>query len=183
MQIDLVPQLPRSGGYENIVTAMDVFFRYFLAYPTWNQDAITIAKVLNIIMTKHDYLPTTLNSDKGTAFMSHVLKEVAGVLGIPLKHATTKHAQTIGLPDRSHGSIKQALEIETGKRRLLRHKYVSIAVLSYNTTVPPQLLNLWPVKKREQLFVCSFFFRNVDHKTKLCIETQVVGNISQNFEI
>ena len=28
MQIDLVPELPPSGGYENIVTAMDVFSRY-----------------------------------------------------------------------------------------------------------------------------------------------------------
>ena len=90
-------------------------------------------------MTKHDYLPTTLNSDKGTAFMSHVLKEVAGVLGIPLKHATTKHAQTIGLPDRSQASIKQALKIETGEQRSLWHKYVNIAVLnsitSYHTSI------------------------------------------------
>ena len=36
MQIDLVPELPPSGGYENIVTAMDVFSRYFFAYPTSN---------------------------------------------------------------------------------------------------------------------------------------------------
>ena len=28
MQIDLVPELPPSGGYENIVTAMDVFSRH-----------------------------------------------------------------------------------------------------------------------------------------------------------
>ena len=49
--------------------------------------------------------------------MSHVIKEVAGVLYITLKHATTKHAQTIGLPERSHASIKQALKIETGERR------------------------------------------------------------------
>ena len=34
MQIDLVPELPQSGGYENIVTAMDVFSRYLFAYPT-----------------------------------------------------------------------------------------------------------------------------------------------------
>ena len=27
MQVDLVPELPPSGGYENIVTAMDVFSR------------------------------------------------------------------------------------------------------------------------------------------------------------
>ena len=134
MQIDLVPELPPSGGYENIVTAMDVFSRYLFAYPTANQDAKTIAKVIINIMTKHAYLPTTLISDKGTAFISHVIKEVAGVLGITLKHATTKHAQTIGLLERSHASIKQALKIETGERRSLWHKYVNIAVLNYNTS-------------------------------------------------
>ena len=34
MQHDLVPGLPPSGGYENIVTAMDMFFRSLFAYPT-----------------------------------------------------------------------------------------------------------------------------------------------------
>ena len=134
MQIDLVPELPPSGGYENIVTAMDVFSRCFFAYTTSSWDAKTIAKVLINIMTKHAYLSTTLISDKGTAFMSHVIKEVAGVLGITLKHATTKHAQTIGLLERSHASIKQALKIETGERRSLWLKYINIALLNYNTS-------------------------------------------------
>ena len=31
MQIDLVPILPPSGGYENIVTAMDVYSRCLFA--------------------------------------------------------------------------------------------------------------------------------------------------------
>ena len=122
MQIDLVPELPPSGGYENNVTAMDVFSRYVFAYPTSKEDPKKIAKVLINIMTKHAYLPTTLISDKGTAFMSHVIKEVAGVLGITLKHATIKHAQTMGLHEQSHASIKQALKIETGVRRSLWHK-------------------------------------------------------------
>ena len=53
MQIDLVPGLPPSGGYENIVTAMDVFSRYLFAHPTSNQDAKTIAKVIiNIILER-----------------------------------------------------------------------------------------------------------------------------------
>ena len=134
MQIDLVPGLPPSGGYETIVTAMDVFSRYLFAYPTSNKDATTIAKVIINIMAKHAYLPTTLISDKGTAFTSHVIKEVAGVLGNTLKHAATKHAQTIGLLERSHSSIKQTLMIETGERRSLWHKYISIAVFNYNTS-------------------------------------------------
>ena len=39
MQIDLVPQLPPSRGYENIVTATDVFSRYSFAYPTSKEEA------------------------------------------------------------------------------------------------------------------------------------------------
>ena len=84
-------------------------------------------------MTKHAYQPTTLISDKGTAFTSLVIKQVAGVLGITVKHAITEHAQTIRLLERYYASIKKALKIETGERRSLWHKYVSIAVLSYNT--------------------------------------------------
>ena len=134
MQIDLVPVLPPSGGYEYIVTAMDVFSRCLFDYPTSNQNATTIAKVIIKIMTKQAYLPTTLISYKGTAFTSHVTKEVASVLGITLKHGTTKRAQTIGLLERSHASIKQSLRIETGERRSLWHKYISIEVLRYNTS-------------------------------------------------
>ena len=130
MQIDLVPELPPSGGYENTVTAVDVFSQCLFAYRTSNQDVKIIAKVLINIMIKHAYLPTTVISDKGTAFMSHVIKEVAGVL--TLKDATTNLAQTTGLLERSNASIKQALKIETRERRSLSHKYVSIAVLDYN---------------------------------------------------
>ena len=36
MQIDLLPELPPSGGYENNNTAIDVFSRYALAYPVSN---------------------------------------------------------------------------------------------------------------------------------------------------
>ena len=134
MQIDLVPGLPPSGGYENIVTAMDVLSRYSFAYPTTNRDAKAVTKVIIDIMTKHAYLTATFISDKVTAFVSNVIKVVAGVLGITLKHATTKHAQRIGLLERSHASIKQALKIERGERRSLWHKYVSIAVLNHNTS-------------------------------------------------
>ena len=134
MQIDSVPELPPSGGYENKVTAMDVFSRYLFAYPTSNQDAKTIARVIINIMTKDAYLLTTINSDKGSVFMSHVINEVAEVLGITLQHATTKHAQTIGMLEQKHASLKKTFKIETGERRSMWHKYVNIAVLNYNTS-------------------------------------------------
>ena len=36
MQIDFLPELPPSGGYENIVAAMGVISRYLFANPTSN---------------------------------------------------------------------------------------------------------------------------------------------------
>ena len=51
-----------------------------------------------------------------------------------LTHATTKQAETVGLLEQSHASIKQALEIETGERSSLWHEYASIAVFNFNTS-------------------------------------------------
>ena len=110
MLIDLVPGLPPNGGNEIIVTAMDVFSRYLFACPTFNQDAKTIAQYMYNIMTKQACLPATFISDKGTAFLSHVIEEVAGVPGITPRQATTKKAQTNGLLERSHASIKKNVE-------------------------------------------------------------------------
>ena len=51
MQIDLLPELPPSGGYENIITAIDVFSRDAFAYPVSNPTAVNRAKVIRDIMT------------------------------------------------------------------------------------------------------------------------------------
>ena len=134
MQIDFVPAKPPSRGYETIGTSKEVFPRILFAYNTSNQEANAIAKVIFKILTQHAYLPRTTISDKGSAFMPHVIKEVAGVFAITLKHATTKHVQTSMKLERSHASIKQALEVETGERRSLWLKYVNVAVLNYSTS-------------------------------------------------
>ena len=113
---------------------MDVFFRYLFEYLISNQDPKTFTKVIINTLTKFAYLPATLISDKGSAFMSHVIKEVAGVLGFILKRATTKHTQTIDVLERSHASFKQTLKTETSERKSFWCKHVSCAVLNYNTS-------------------------------------------------
>ena len=64
-------------------------------------------------MTRHAYLPTLIITDKGSVFVIHVIHEVAEKLVINLKHATTKHAQTIGLLERAHATIKTSLKMAT----------------------------------------------------------------------
>ena len=80
MQIDLLLNLPPSGGYEIFLTVIDVFSRYLLAYPLMDASAIIVAKVLINITTNHAYLPTTLITDKATAFTSAIIAEITQIL-------------------------------------------------------------------------------------------------------
>ena len=134
MQIDLLPNLPTSGGYQTVMTAIDVFSRYLFAYPIIEATAKNAAKVIIDIMTKHSYLPTTLITDKGSAFTSTIIAEITQILGITLKCATTKHPQTIGKLERTHASLKTNLKMASGEYRRQWHKYLPLAVLNYNTT-------------------------------------------------
>ena len=139
MQIDFLPELPPSGGYENIIAAIDVFSRYAFAYPVSNPTAVNTAKFIIDIMTRHAYLPTLIITDKGSVSVSQVIHEVAEILGINLKHATTKHAQTIGVLERARTTIKTSLKMASGEYRKQWHKYLPIAVLNYNTTYPSSI--------------------------------------------
>ena len=134
MQIDLLPNLPTSGGYQTVMTAIDVFSRYLFAYLLIEATATNVAKVVIDIMTKHSFLPTTLDTDKGSAFTSTIIAEITQILGITLKCATTKHPQTIGKLERTHASLKTNLKMESGEYRRQWHKYLPLAVLNYNTT-------------------------------------------------
>ena len=128
MQIDLLPELPPS------ITAIDVFSRYAFAYPVSNPTAVNTAKIIIDIMTRHAYLPTLIITDKGSVFVSQGIHEEAEILGINLKYATTKHAQTIGVLERAHATIKTSLIMASGEYRNQWHKYLPIAILNYNTT-------------------------------------------------
>ena len=79
-------------------------------------------------------MPTTLITDKGTSFTSRLVAEVAQILGIHIKCATTKRPQTIGKLERTHASLKTNLKMASGDYRRQWHKYLPLAVLNYNTT-------------------------------------------------
>ena len=70
MQINLLTELPPGGGYENIITAIDVFSRYAFAYPISDPTAVNTAKGIIDIMTRHAYLPTLIITDRGSVFGS-----------------------------------------------------------------------------------------------------------------
>ena len=134
LEIDILPNLPSSAGYQHIITMIDVFSRYLFAYPTQNMTAQTVGKCIIDVLTRHAYLPSTIISDKGSQFTAEVVQEISKILDIEIRHATTKHAQTIGILERTHASIKTALKISKRERKSVWHNYVQIAVMNHNTT-------------------------------------------------
>ena len=134
LQMDIVPFDDPSGGYNVVITAMDVFSRYLFAYSVTRIDTRTVTRVLIDIITRHSYLPTTIITDKVSQFVAESMQQITTALGIQLRHATTKHAQTIGILERTHASLKESLKIMTGERRTMWHQFLPMAVLNYITS-------------------------------------------------
>ena len=110
------------------------FSRYAFAYPFSSPTAVNTAEVIIDIMTRHAYLPTLMITYKGSIFISQVNSKVAAVLGITLKYAKTKLAQTIGALQRTHATTKNSPKMESGEYRKLWHKYLPLAILNYKTS-------------------------------------------------
>ena len=134
LQMDIVPFDDPSGGYTAVITAMDVFSRYLFAYSVTRIDTKAVTRVLTDNITRHCYLPTTIITDKGSQFISEAMQQTTAILGNQLKHATTKQAQTIGILERTHASLKESLNLLTGERRTMWHQFLPMAVLNYNTS-------------------------------------------------
>ena len=64
MQLDILPELPPNGGYENIITAIDVFSRYAFADLVSNPTAVDTEKVNIDIKTRHAFLHTLIKTEK-----------------------------------------------------------------------------------------------------------------------
>ena len=76
-------------------------------------------------------------TEKGSVSVSIIIHKKADVKSITLRHATTKHAPTIGVLERTHATIKTSLKIYSGELRKQLQKYSLLkysAILNYNIT-------------------------------------------------
>ena len=62
------------------------------------------------------------------------MHELAQLLEVKLKHATLKHAQSVGVVERAHGALKRILKLNTNEQWSNWHKYVPLATYIHNTS-------------------------------------------------
>ena len=110
LHVDLTGPHPRSRrGYTYILTVVDAFSKYALAYPLRDKSADGIAKVLaDQVFTVYG-TPFQLLSDLGREFDNQILSELARLMGIHRIRTTSYKPSTNGIAERFHRTLNSAL--------------------------------------------------------------------------
>lgn len=101
--LDLVgPLYKDSCNYSYSLTLQCDLNKFIEAYPLNNKDTISVAKCfLNNFILRYGILSKII-SDRGTEFVSNVMKEVCQILDIKQLTSTAYHHQSIGSLENTH---------------------------------------------------------------------------------
>ena len=119
VHIDIVGALPPTPfGNVYLLTMMDRFTRLAHAVPLKTDDAESVTKQF----LEHWVLvygpPESLITDRGSTFMSKLMKSVTGVWGIKHKYTSPYHPETDGAVERWHGWLKERLVLKSLEQNL-----------------------------------------------------------------
>ena len=186
MQIDVVGPF-KSPLYKYVLTGIDVFSKYLFAVPLTSVNAQRLAHELSSIFFYHSYLPKTIVSDLGSSLVSELMHELTSLLEVELKHASLKHAQSVGVVERSHGALKRILKLNTNEQWSNWHKYVPLAVFIHNTSYYSSIgcsptaifYGREPIKPLDLRFG-NIAVKKLDPKSDFVIELQ--DAMQQNFK-
>nr|XP_057906640.1 uncharacterized protein LOC131104002 [Doryrhamphus excisus]XP_057906648.1 uncharacterized protein LOC131104002 [Doryrhamphus excisus] len=132
--IDFLSMEPDSSGISNVLVVTDHFTRYAQAFPTRNQKAQTVAKVLVDKYFLHYSLPARIHSDQGRDFECQLIKELLKMLGIRKSRTTPYHPQGDPQPERFNRTLLSMLGTLGCEKKRQWSKHVGYLVHAYNST-------------------------------------------------
>ncbi|XP_068118921.1 uncharacterized protein [Hyperolius riggenbachi] len=125
---------PDSSGQGNVLVVTDHFTRYAQAFPTKDQKASTVAKVLIEKFFVHYGLPQKLHSDQGRDFESKLIKELLSMLGVKKSRTTPYHPQGDPQPERFNRTLLDMLGTLPSEKKQHWSRHISAVVHAYNST-------------------------------------------------
>ncbi|XP_070175640.1 uncharacterized protein [Littorina saxatilis] len=142
--IDLVgPIIPASeSGNRYILVFVDYATRYPEAIPLKSIEAVKVAEAMWAVWTRVG-IPSEILTDRGTQFMSEVMKEVERLLAIKGLATTPYHAQGNGLVERYNGTLKTMLRKLAQEKPKQWDRYIPALLFTYRE-VPQESLGFSP---------------------------------------
>ncbi|KAG1932770.1 interleukin-1 receptor accessory protein-like 1-A [Pimephales promelas] len=132
--MDFLSIEPDSKGIANVLVITDHFTRYAQAFPTKDQRAVTVAKILCEKYFVHYGLPARIHSDQGRDFESRLIKELLGMLGIRKSRTSPYHPQGDPQPERFNRTLLSMLGTLDPAKKAKWSQHISQLVHAYNCT-------------------------------------------------
>uniref|UniRef100_A0A6I8RGY6 Integrase catalytic domain-containing protein n=1 Tax=Xenopus tropicalis TaxID=8364 RepID=A0A6I8RGY6_XENTR len=132
--IDFLSIEPDEGGTSNVLVVTDHYTRYAQAFPTKDQRAITVAKVLVERFFIHYGLPKRIHSDQGRDFESKLVHELMSMLGVLKSRTTPYHPQGDPQPERFNRTLLDMLGTLPKEKKTHWSRHIATVVHAYNST-------------------------------------------------
>uniref|UniRef100_A0A8C6PWV3 Gypsy retrotransposon integrase-like protein 1 n=1 Tax=Nothobranchius furzeri TaxID=105023 RepID=A0A8C6PWV3_NOTFU len=132
--MDFLSIEPDTRNTENVLVVTDHYTRYAQAFPTRDQKASTVAKVLLEKYFIHYGLPKRMHSDQGRHFESRLIHELLSSLGVEKSRTTPYHPQGDPQPERFNRTLLDMLGTLEPDKKQKWSKHISHLVHAFNCT-------------------------------------------------
>ncbi len=134
LAIDFTVLEPSSSGLENVLVMTDVFTKYTLAVPTWDQRAETVAQVLVVEWFCKFGVPGRIHSDQGRNFESSLIQQLCNLYKVEKSRTTPYHPAGNGQCERFNRTLHNLLRTLPPSRKRDWASCLPQVLFSYNTT-------------------------------------------------
>ena len=134
LAVDFTLLDPARDGKENVLVVTDVFSKFALAFPTKNQKAGTVAKILVEEIFHRFGCPERLHSDQGRNFEGKLVQELCKYYRVAKSRTTPYHPQGNGICERFNRTLHGMLVTLGQEQREHWPRHLSSLTAIYNTT-------------------------------------------------